>query len=43
MHKLAGLLALIFVLLQSGGTALTQTCEYAGQDSRMSASAGASA
>jgi len=31
MHKVAGLLTLIFVLLQSGGTALAQTCEYAGQ------------
>src|SRR5262249_55025886 len=31
MHKLARLLTLVFVLLQSGGTALAQTCEYAGQ------------
>jgi hypothetical protein len=31
MHKVAGLLTLIFVLLQSGGTVLAQTCEYAGQ------------
>jgi hypothetical protein len=31
MHKLAGLLTLIFVLLQSGGTALAQSCEYADQ------------
>jgi hypothetical protein len=31
MHKVAGLLTLIFVLLQSGGTGLAQTCEYAGQ------------
>jgi hypothetical protein len=31
MHKVAGLLTLIFVFLQSGGTALAQTCEYAGQ------------
>jgi hypothetical protein len=31
MHKVAGLLTLIFALLQSGGTALAQSCEYAGQ------------
>jgi len=31
MHKVAGLLTRIFVLLQSDGTALAQTCEYAGQ------------
>jgi len=31
MHKVAGLLTLIFVLLQSGGTVLAQSCEYAGQ------------
>jgi hypothetical protein len=31
MHKVAGLLTLIFVLLQSGGTVLAETCEYAGQ------------
>jgi hypothetical protein len=31
MHKVAGMLTLIFVLLQSGGTALAQTCECAGQ------------
>jgi hypothetical protein len=31
MHKVTGLLTLIFVLLQSGGTVLAQTCEYAGQ------------
>jgi hypothetical protein len=31
MHKVAGLLTLIFVLPQCGATALAQTCEYAGQ------------
>ncbi len=31
MQKIAGCLALTFVLLQSGATASAQTCEYAGQ------------
>jgi hypothetical protein len=31
MRKVAGLLMLIFVLLQSGRPALAQLCEYAGQ------------
>jgi hypothetical protein len=31
MHKVAGLLTLIFALFQSGGTASAQTCEHAGQ------------
>jgi len=31
MPKIAGFLALIFVLAQWGGAASAQTCEYAGQ------------
>jgi hypothetical protein len=37
MHKVVGLLTLIFVLLQCDATALAQTCEYAGQTFSMGA------